>query len=128
MPDYLFTARTSEGRTVTDRITAPTVDAARYALETRRYADIIFHTDDQTNRLDLDGRATELPDLIDGRRAIIARQDAINEFSRGIAGYVPELGHDPPTLRTKRKKASLAACLLSLKVDGSFRTSRAADG
>jgi hypothetical protein len=52
MPDYLFTARTSEGRAVTDRITAPTVNAARYALETRRYEDIVFHTDDQTARLD----------------------------------------------------------------------------
>ena len=52
MPDYLFTARSPDGRAVTDRITAPTVNAARYALETRRYEGIVFHTDDQTARLD----------------------------------------------------------------------------
>lgn len=52
MPEYLYTARSPEGKTVTDRIAAATVDTARYALETRRYQDIVFHTDDSTARLD----------------------------------------------------------------------------
>lgn len=52
MPDYLFTGRDAEGRPVTDRITAATVDGARYALETRRYTEIVFHTDDASQRLD----------------------------------------------------------------------------
>lgn len=52
MPDYLFTARNPERESVTDRITAASVDGARYALETRRYTEIVFHTDDSSLRTD----------------------------------------------------------------------------
>jgi hypothetical protein len=52
MPQYLFTARNKDGKQVTDRIEAATVDGARYALEIRRYTEIIFHTDDASLRID----------------------------------------------------------------------------
>lgn len=52
MPRYLFTAKDSDGQPVTDFIESATLDGARYALETRRYTQILFHTDDASNQLD----------------------------------------------------------------------------
>lgn len=51
MPWYLFTARTSDGQQVTDRIESPTVESARYALELRHFSEIVFHTDDGSHDL-----------------------------------------------------------------------------
>jgi hypothetical protein len=51
MAQFLFSARNPHGVQVTERIEAVNVSAARYALETRRYLDIVFHTDDMTAAL-----------------------------------------------------------------------------
>lgn len=62
MSSYLFSAKSPEGKSVTDRIEAATTDAARYALDLRGYREIIFHTDDSSNRVD----AVLLAEMVDG--------------------------------------------------------------
>ena len=52
MPRYLFTAKDSDGQPVTYFIESATLNGARYALETRCYTQIVFHTDDTSNQLD----------------------------------------------------------------------------
>lgn len=52
MPQYLFTATSRDGAKVTDRVGAATVEGARYALETRGFTEIVFHTDDSSHRID----------------------------------------------------------------------------
>lgn len=46
MPQYLYSASKPGVDKFTDRVTAPNLDAARYALELRGCRDIVFHTDD----------------------------------------------------------------------------------
>jgi tetratricopeptide (TPR) repeat protein len=52
MSQFLFSAKNPENREVTERIDAVNVSAARYALETRGYQSIVFHTDDMTAAID----------------------------------------------------------------------------
>ncbi len=52
MPQYLFTATSRDGAKVTERVGAATVEGARYALETRGFTEIVFHTDDSSLRID----------------------------------------------------------------------------
>lgn len=46
MPEYLATARTADGKTVTERLDAASADEAVQALRDRGYDEIILHTDD----------------------------------------------------------------------------------
>jgi len=52
MSQFLFSAKNRENRDVTERINAVNVSAARYALETRGYQAIVFHTDDMAASVD----------------------------------------------------------------------------
>ncbi len=87
MPDYLFTGRDAEGRAVTERITAATVDGARYALETRRYTQIVFHTDDASNRLD----ATLKQDLDPNEEGVELDPETALKLRRG-GGFLNGIG------------------------------------
>lgn len=46
MPDYLFTARSPDNRTVTEFIDAESANAVLATLRRRNYSDIVLHTDD----------------------------------------------------------------------------------
>jgi hypothetical protein len=52
MAVYLFTGTDPSNASVTERIEAPSVSAARYRLELRGFKDITFHTDDLSAQLD----------------------------------------------------------------------------
>jgi hypothetical protein len=51
MAQFLFSAKNREGKDVTERVTAANASAARYALETRGYREIVFHTDEMTQAI-----------------------------------------------------------------------------
>jgi len=46
MPEYLLTARNSEGRQTTERVDTASADLAVQTLQRRGYSDIVLHTDD----------------------------------------------------------------------------------
>src|SRR5579872_1883015 len=46
MPDYLFTAKTSNGRKVTERAEAASANEVVQLLRDRGFTDIVLHTDD----------------------------------------------------------------------------------
>jgi hypothetical protein len=50
MPTFLFSALNSDGASVTERIDAASVSAARYRLELRGYKNLVFHIDDMAAR------------------------------------------------------------------------------
>jgi hypothetical protein len=51
MAQFLFSAKNRDGENVTERVGAANASAARYALETRGYRDIVFHTDDMSEAI-----------------------------------------------------------------------------
>jgi|GEM_PF-1867624 len=51
MPEYLFTARSAKGRSMTDLVGARTIGDARRALEAQGFTDILFHTDNEQLRV-----------------------------------------------------------------------------
>ncbi|MES2568593.1 MAG: hypothetical protein V4710_00895 [Verrucomicrobiota bacterium] len=65
-------------------------------------------------RLDFDRDATLLLDMMNGRRAVIARDNPVDEFSFGIARDIAKLRHGAPKIDPKKTKASRVACLRSL--------------
>lgn len=50
MPEYLFTARSAKGRSVTDNVGARTIGDTRRVLEAQGFTDIFFHTDNEQLR------------------------------------------------------------------------------
>ena len=86
MASYLYTAKSPDGKSITDRVEASTTDGARYALNLRGYREIVFHTDDSSNRVD----ATLLAEMADGDLEFRLTPEQEREARQG-GGVVREL-------------------------------------
>jgi tetratricopeptide (TPR) repeat protein len=60
MPEYILTAKSPAGSTVTERVDAPTADEAVLTLHERGYSEIQLHTDDVSA---LYSKSSEIPNL-----------------------------------------------------------------